>query len=154
MVLRKISSEAEHQWALTRIDELMDISEDDPRFYELIYLSDIVADYEDVLYPPAEATPAEIILFMMDQHDISRKDLEPILGGKSMVSMILKGERNLTIDKLSDHSHFLNVPVELLVPKPKTNVIPLARAELSQVNDADKDYGALPSKPPIVTSEK
>jgi len=120
MALRKISTEDEHAWALARIEELMDISEDDSRFYELIYLSDIVADYEDEIFPPSRVTPAEAILFMMDQKDISRKDLEPILGGKSMVSMVLKGERNLTVDKVAALSHFLNIPVALLVPKPKS----------------------------------
>ncbi len=117
MALRKISSEKDHTWALARIDELMDISEDDARFYELIYLSDIVADYEDKIFPPSRTTPAEVILFMMDQKGISRKDLEPIIGRKSMVSMILKGERNLTTAKVLPLSEFLGVPAKLLLPK-------------------------------------
>jgi hypothetical protein len=51
MVIRKVTTSNEHTRALARIEELMDITEDDPRIYELMYLSNIVADYEDAVYP-------------------------------------------------------------------------------------------------------
>ena len=115
--LRKVSTTSEHNRALKRIDELMDIAEDDPHFYELMYLSHIVADYEDEIYPIPETTPAEIIRFMMTQKNIKQKDLIPILGSEGMVSMVLNGKRALTVEKMVKLSKFLGVPIKLLAEK-------------------------------------
>jgi HTH-type transcriptional regulator / antitoxin HigA len=114
MVIRKVTTSSEHTRALERIDELMDIAEDDPRIYELMYLSNIVADYEDAVYPIPPCTPADIIWFMMTQKNIKQKDLIPILGSEGMVSMVLNGKRSLTVEKMVRLSKFLGVPVALL----------------------------------------
>jgi HTH-type transcriptional regulator / antitoxin HigA len=114
MVIRKVTTSSEHTRALERIDELMDIAEDDPRIYELMYLSNIVADYEDAIYPIPETTPADIIWFMMKQKNIKQKDLIPILGSEGMVSMVLNGKRALTVEKMVRLSKFLGVPIGLL----------------------------------------
>jgi HTH-type transcriptional regulator / antitoxin HigA len=114
MVIRKVTTTSEHTRALERIEELMDIAEDDPRIYELMYLSNIVADYEDEVYPIPETTPADIIWFMMKQKNIKQKDLIPILGSEGMVSMVLNGKRVLTVEKMVRLSKFLGVPIALL----------------------------------------
>ncbi len=116
-LIRKISTTEEHTSALERIDELMDIAEDDPRIYELMFLSHIVADYEDVVYPIPEVSPAEIIWFIMTQKNIKQKDLVPILGSEGMVSMVLNGKRALTVEKMVKLSKYLGVPIALLAGK-------------------------------------
>ena len=137
MVIRKITTTSEHTRALERIDELMDIAEDDPRIYELMYLSNIVADYEDAVYPIPETTPADIIWFMMTQKNIKQKDLIPILGSEGMVSMVLNGKRALTVDKMVKLSKFLGVPIKLLAENSGGNASRLQGDEVNMVAEPD-----------------
>lgn len=57
MVLsHRLESEQEYLKALKRIDELLpltgdDVPIDDPYMVELLHLSDLVAEYEDIHYP-------------------------------------------------------------------------------------------------------
>ena len=57
--MTKIESEAQYEWALARIEELLpkvnkETPDDDPNSIELYLISDLVADYEDIHYPIGE----------------------------------------------------------------------------------------------------
>lgn len=55
--------------------------------------------YERKAYPVEHSSPAEILAFLMEQHDLTQSDL-PEIGTQSLVSKILSGERNLTKDQI------------------------------------------------------
>jgi HTH-type transcriptional regulator/antitoxin HigA len=53
---------------------------------------------------PADATPEDVLCFLMGEHHLTQKDLSDELGGQSVVSSVLNGKRKLTrnhIEKLS-----------------------------------------------------
>ena len=67
-----------------------------------------------------EATPVEVVKYVMKLRGITQGDLVEILGSKGQVSRILSGSRRLTIDKVSALAAFLNVPESSLIPKVKS----------------------------------
>lgn len=57
----KIENETQYEWAMSRIDELLplvndDTPDDDPNSIELYLLSALVEEYEDVHYPIGKPT--------------------------------------------------------------------------------------------------
>jgi len=113
---KPIESEEDYRKALTRIDELIDVSRTDNVMNELMLISIFIERYEDKVYPIPEASPLEIIRFLMEMKGIRQKDLIPILGSKGQVSRILNGTRKLTVDKIVTLSAFLGIPATVLLP--------------------------------------
>ena len=72
-------------------------------------LSLLVERYESQRYPIPAADPVTVLRFLMDQNGLSQRDIVQDFGGsESLVSMIMNGQRNLTVDhirKLSARFH-------------------------------------------------
>ena len=63
--------------------------------------------YECRVNPSNKARAVDVLLFLMDQHELTQADL-PEIGSQSLVSKIINGERKLTaehIRKLSKRFH-------------------------------------------------
>ncbi len=79
-------------------------------------LSYLIEAYDEKHYPMPDATPHEVIKFMLDMKDLKQKDLIPILGTKGNVSKILSGAAKLPLESLKPLSKFLGIPVDALIP--------------------------------------
>lgn len=102
-VLREISSALEHEQALALMDEL--IEDYDTNLVAIEALSNSIARYEHDAEPYADfnirnvvdGDPAVIMLkVLMDQHRLNTTDFKNEIGGKSMVSQVLSGGKQLT----------------------------------------------------------
>ncbi len=60
----------------------------------------LVESYERKTHPIPEATPEEILTFLMDQHKLTQYDLADDLGGQPVVSDVLRGKRKLSRDQI------------------------------------------------------
>ena len=60
----------------------------------------------------------EALKFRMEQAGVSRKDIEPYLGGKSKVSEVLSGRRELTLSAIRALHKYMGIPAEVLIRKP------------------------------------
>lgn len=67
MNIRPIHSEADHQWALERIDALWDAQPDTPEFDELDIMATLVEAYEAKHYPMEVPDPVQALKFRMVQ---------------------------------------------------------------------------------------
>jgi HTH-type transcriptional regulator / antitoxin HigA len=103
MKLKPIKSDRELERALARIDELWGCKPDTPKGDELDVLMLLVAD------------PIEAIKFLVEQKDMSRKDLEPYIGTSARVSEILNKKRSLTLSMIKKLHEGLNIPYECLI---------------------------------------
>ena len=68
----------------------------------------LIHAYEKRFVIEGGATQADIVQHLMKAHHLTPKDLEPVLGTKSAVSMALSGERPLSkaqIKRLSERFH-------------------------------------------------
>src|SRR5436190_7012951 len=88
----------EYAQAMTIINVLLDVTrghEDHPLNDVLDYLAAQVEVYEDEHFPIPEATPREVLLFLMDQHGLKQEDLADC-ASQGRISEILSGKRAIS----------------------------------------------------------
>lgn len=116
MVIDKlIETEQEYQQALQRIDAIFHAPEASKEAKELQLLVVLVQQYEEVRYPLEAVDPIEAIEVRMQELSLNRKDLEPYLGDKTVVSKILNRKRELTLEMVRRLHIALRIPTDLLV---------------------------------------
>jgi HTH-type transcriptional regulator/antitoxin HigA len=115
MNIYPIKTEEDYNNALARVAELMDAEPDSEAGAELEVLSTLVDAYEDRHFPIDSPDPVEAILFRMEQMGLDRKDLEPLLGGRSRVSEVLNRKRELSLSQIKKLHEGLRIPYENLL---------------------------------------
>jgi muramoyltetrapeptide carboxypeptidase len=80
----------------------------------------LVDDYEKIHYPILPPDPIEAIKFRMEQMNLSRKDIEPYIGGRGRVSEILNYQRKLSLNMIRSLHSNLSIPLENLISEIKT----------------------------------
>ena len=71
-------------------------------------LSVLIEDYEEKRYPIPDASPVDVLRFLIQQNGLTQRDLIPEMGNEATVSLVLSGKRPLTRDhiaKLSQRFH-------------------------------------------------
>lgn len=99
-------NEAEYEKLLIFVDELMDWTrhhKDDRATSLLSLIASNIETYENKRYLSKKVSPIETLKFLMDEHGLGQDDL-PEIGSQSLVSKILNGERQLTLE----HIHSLS----------------------------------------------
>lgn len=110
-------NEQEYEKQLAFVEELMSWSRhhQDERATSLVNLiaSNIEA-YENQHYPTKKVSSATMLRFLMDEHDLGQGDL-PEIGSQSLVSKILSGERQLTLEHIRNLSKRFGVSPSVFV---------------------------------------
>lgn len=97
--LLSIRNKREYNVAVKRLNELLDEigdNEKHPLYGLLDTLGTLIEIYEEEHYPIPDATGAEALRFLMDEHGLTQSDL-PEVGSQGVVSEILNGKRELNI---------------------------------------------------------
>ncbi|MDF0652583.1 MAG: helix-turn-helix domain-containing protein [Nitrospira sp.] len=115
MIITQIRSKRDYERALRRIEELMDAKPRTKAGDELDVLTTLVEAYEAKHYAVCPPDPVEAIKFRMDQLDMTRKDLEAILGGRGRVSEILTRKQALSLEMIRRLHRKLRIPLESLI---------------------------------------
>ncbi|MEN9562945.1 MAG: hypothetical protein RIR73_1189 [Chloroflexota bacterium] len=100
--LLSIRNEREYNAAVKRLNALLDEigdNEKHPLYGLLDTLGSLIALYEEEHYPIPEATGAEVLRFLMDEHGLAQSDL-PEIGSQGVVSEILNGKRELNVRQI------------------------------------------------------
>ena len=125
--IEPIRTEADHETALARIDELMDAEPGSPEGRELDVLVDLVDLYESRHEPMGYPDPVAAIEFRMEQADLSPRDLIPFIGSRAKVSEVLAGKRAITMPMARALHEHLGIPADVLLRRPDaTREQPLA----------------------------
>ncbi len=103
--LQSISSKKIHEHALSIIEKLViysnaQSSKDKGVGLYLETLSKLVEDYESSQYVKAKVTGAEMLSYLMELKNLKQADLSNELGGQSIVSKVLSGERKLNVRQI------------------------------------------------------
>lgn len=96
--LDPINSEKDYKHRVAVMDELLDCigANESHRLMPLLdLLTKEVEAYEAKLQTMPDATPAQVLAFLMEEHSLKQTDLAEELGGQSIVSAILNGKREL-----------------------------------------------------------
>ena len=115
MKLKPIKSDRELNRALKRVDELWGAKPGTPKGVELDVLMLLVEKYEDEHFAIPASDPVEAIKFLMEQKNLTRKDLEPYIGASGRVSEILSRKRTLTLAMIKKLHAGLKIPYECLI---------------------------------------
>lgn len=115
MTIKPIKTKKDYEAALKKIDELFDATPNTPEGDLLDVLVTLVEAYEQKHFAIAPPNPIEAIKFRMEQLGIKQSDLAEAMGGKSRVSEILSGKRELTVKMMRELHKKFKVPAESLL---------------------------------------
>jgi HTH-type transcriptional regulator/antitoxin HigA len=110
-----IDSAAELGRARALVERLWD-SSDPADVARLQAQARLIEAYEESKWPRRPASTAELIRHLMDQHDLSRADMAPILGTPSRVSEVLRGKKGLSMAMVQRLRARFHIPADLLLP--------------------------------------
>lgn len=109
-----IQNDADHADAKKLIERLMD-SNDPVDQARMAAQARLVEAYERSRWPHRNATVAELLTYLMDQHGLTRTDLVPLLGTASRVSEVLNGKRELSMSMVRKVRERFRIPADLLI---------------------------------------
>ncbi len=105
--LVEIRTRQQHQNALKVVGHLIDfLNRDQPAALAedvnqyLTVLGGLVAKFEQEKFSSERAAPNEILAQLMEANHLKQADLGEELGGQSVVSLILRGERELNVRQI------------------------------------------------------
>jgi HTH-type transcriptional regulator/antitoxin HigA len=115
MQIRPIRTEQDHRAAVVRIEKLMGAAPGTPEGDELDVLATLADAYEAKHHAIDAPDPVTAIEFRMEQQNLSRKDLEPLIGSRARVSEILTRKRPLTLEMVRRVRSGLGISADMLI---------------------------------------
>jgi HTH-type transcriptional regulator / antitoxin HigA len=101
--------------ALFRLTALESPSNSERDAIELLTL--LVERYEQEHYSIPHTDPVSILRFLMEQQNLTQRDLIPQFGSESAVSMFMTGQRKLTLEQVGNLSTRFRLPTDLFIRK-------------------------------------
>ena len=115
MNIHPIKSENDYEEALVEVEKLWGSEEGTEAGDKLDILLVLVEDYEDKHYAIDPPDPIEAIKFKMEQMNLTRKDLEKMIGSRGRVSEVLNHRRGLSLNMIRNLHSNLHIPLESLI---------------------------------------
>lgn len=115
MTIKPIHSARDYRAALKEIEGLMEAQPNTPQGDRLDILTTLVEAWEDKHHPIEAPDPIEAIRFAMEQRGLSRRDLEPFIGGRGRVAEVLNRRRPLTLPMIRRLHANLGIPADVLI---------------------------------------
>jgi HTH-type transcriptional regulator/antitoxin HigA len=101
--------------ALFRLTVLESPSSSEIEAIELLTL--LVERYEQEHYSIPPADPVTVVRFLVEQQNLTQRDLIPQFGSESAVSMFMTGQRNLTVEQVRRLCARFKLPADVFIPK-------------------------------------
>jgi len=118
--LKPIRTEADYEAALIEIERLWGARTGTAEGDRLDILATLVDVYENEHYPMDPPDPIAAIKFRMEQQELTRKDLEGLLGSRSRVAEVLNRRRELSINMIRRLHEKLGISAEVLIRPTRT----------------------------------
>jgi HTH-type transcriptional regulator / antitoxin HigA len=99
--------------ALFRLTALENPSRSEAQAIELLTL--LIERYEEMHYPVPTADAVSVVRFLIEQQDLTQRDLVPEFGSESAVSMFLASQRKLTLEQVRKLSERFKLPADVFV---------------------------------------
>ena len=113
--VKPIRSEPDYEAALAEVERLWGAKSGTPRGDRLDVLATLIDAWESEHHPIDTPDPIEAIKFRMEQQNLTRKDLEGILGTRTRVAEVLNRRRGLSINMIRRLHKELGIPAEVLI---------------------------------------
>lgn len=113
--LKPIRTEADYERALSEMESLWGATSGTARGDRLDVLATLIDAFEARHRPMDPPDPIDAILFRMEQQGLTRKDLEPMIGGRGRVAEVLNRKRPLSIDMIRRLHEGLGISADVLI---------------------------------------
>lgn len=112
-----IDSEVEYNRIESIFENLLDNEHRSPEEDKLFdLLANLLEDYERRNLPPLEdSSPLEALKFLMQQNDLTQKDLVEFFGSKGTVSEVLSGKRSISKTQAKKLAERFRVSTDLFI---------------------------------------
>ncbi|MEO8400513.1 MAG: helix-turn-helix domain-containing protein [Gammaproteobacteria bacterium] len=110
-------NESNYEILLDFVEKLMQVSRQtkDEHVTSLLKLvAKNIVEYEARRFRTKSVSPLERLEFLMEEHNLGQSDL-PEIGGQSLVSKILSGERQLTVEHIQKLSKRFGVSSSVFI---------------------------------------
>ncbi|HEY1901398.1 MAG TPA: transcriptional regulator [Terracidiphilus sp.] len=115
MQLKPIRTQVDHEAALAEIERLWGAEEGTANGDRLDILTTLVEAYEEAHFPLDMPDPIEAIKFRLEQQGEDKKALIGIIGNRTRVYEVLRGDRALSLTMIRQLNEHLNIPAEILI---------------------------------------
>ena len=124
MIAKILRNEQEYETACNRVYNLINSTDllIDPKSQEgeeMSLLALLIEKYELEHYSIGAPNPIEAIKFRMEQMNLIQADIAPLFGGKTRISEVLNGKRQLTLKMIVLLNKYLGIPLESLITRDK-----------------------------------
>lgn len=119
MNLRPIKTEQDYEGVLKTIERLWGAPEDTPKGDLLDVLITLAEAYEQTHYPIDVPDPLDAIRFRLDQEGKDYGSLVGIIGHRTRVYEVMRGDRPLSLEMIRRLHKRLRIPAEVLINVPK-----------------------------------
>src|SRR5713226_8667775 len=109
-----IEKDVDHSQANTLIERLMG-SNDPADQARMTAQARLIEAYERARWPRRAPSIPDLLIYLMDQHGLSRADLVPLLGTASRVSEVLSGKHELSMTMVRRLRERFQISADLLI---------------------------------------
>ena len=119
--MTQIETEVQYRCAMQRIEELLRVvnentPQDDINSVELVLLSNLVADYEDIHYPVSKPTLVGVLKLRMFELGLSQRELAAKLEiSPSKISEIISGKCEPTLKQAKKMVEVLDISPSVIL---------------------------------------
>ena len=110
-------SEGDYKHLVAVLDEVLDAGgadETSPLAALAERIGELVEVYETERHPIPDASPADVLAFLMDQNGLKPEDL-PEIGTQGVVSAVLNGKKELDLRQVATLSKRFGVPADVFI---------------------------------------
>jgi HTH-type transcriptional regulator / antitoxin HigA len=118
--VKPIRTEADYEAALAEVERLWGAKAGTPRGDRLDVLATLIDVYGSQHYPMDPPDPIEAIKFRMEQQNLTRKDLEGIVGTRTRIAEVLNRRRGLSINMIRRLREKLGISTDILIRPSRT----------------------------------
>jgi HTH-type transcriptional regulator/antitoxin HigA len=115
MHLKPIKTKADHEEALKEIERLWGAEEGTAEGDRLDIFITLVEAYEEAHFPMDMPNPVDAIKFRLEQQGEDKKALIGIIGNRTRVYEVLRGDRALSLAMIRQLNQRLKIPAEILI---------------------------------------
>ncbi|MBN9086444.1 MAG: helix-turn-helix domain-containing protein [Reyranella sp.] len=113
--VKPIRTEADYEAALAEVERLWGAKAGTAKGDRLDVLATLIDVYESQHFPMDPPDPIEAIKFRMEQQNLSRKDLEGIVGSRTRIAEVLNRRRGLSINMIRRLHDKLGISTDILI---------------------------------------
>jgi HTH-type transcriptional regulator/antitoxin HigA len=115
MAIKPIRNTSDHNAALREIERLWGAPQGTPKGDRLDVLVALVESYERAHYPVAPPDPIAAIRFRLDQAGLGPSALIGVIGSRTRVYEVLRGDRPLTLPMIQRLHDRFGIPAQVLI---------------------------------------